>query len=51
MAQLEEAYEHIFTSPRRGLMRLYRLKKRAGAGRARLGPTVAPLAEPDPYLD
>ena len=33
MAQLEEAYEHIFTSPRRGLMRLYRLKKRAGAGR------------------
>ncbi len=32
-AQLEEAYEHIFTSPRRGLMRLYRLKKRAGAGR------------------
>ncbi len=33
MAQLEEAYEHIFTSPRRGLMRLYRLKKHPGAGR------------------
>ena len=33
MAQLEEAYEHIFTSPKRGLMRLYRLKKSSGTGR------------------
>jgi hypothetical protein len=32
-AELEEAYEHIFTSPRRAMMRLYRLKARVGAGR------------------
>ena len=32
-AELEEAFDHIFTSPRRGMMRLYRLKKRPHAGR------------------
>ena len=42
MAQLAAAYELVFTSPRRGLMRLYRLKESARAARASACPFPLP---------